>query len=129
MQFHVLSFEGPDPYSRAGGLATRVDGLVETQNGGFEQTQKAQRNETIGRLSWTRQDLGKFSVEIGGEAALNTLDNHNELLLVHGRSAQVDPQDLVGGEQLGVARRELRWIERAGGAVAAVPDVDVDHRW
>lgn len=27
-QFHVLSFEGPDPYSRAGGLATRVDGLV-----------------------------------------------------------------------------------------------------
>lgn len=21
MQFHILSFEGPDPYSRAGGLA------------------------------------------------------------------------------------------------------------
>lgn len=30
MQFHVLSFEGPDPYSRAGGLATRADGLVRT---------------------------------------------------------------------------------------------------
>jgi len=30
MQFHVLSFEGPDPYSRAGGLATRVEGLTET---------------------------------------------------------------------------------------------------
>jgi glycosyltransferase involved in cell wall biosynthesis len=29
MQFHVLSFEGPDPYSRAGGLASRVQGLVE----------------------------------------------------------------------------------------------------
>jgi glycosyltransferase involved in cell wall biosynthesis len=28
LQFHVLSFEGPDPYSRAGGLATRVKGLV-----------------------------------------------------------------------------------------------------
>jgi glycosyltransferase involved in cell wall biosynthesis len=27
-QFHVLSFEGPDPYSRAGGLASRVDGLT-----------------------------------------------------------------------------------------------------
>jgi glycosyltransferase involved in cell wall biosynthesis len=27
-QFHVLSFEGPDPYSRAGGIATRVTGLV-----------------------------------------------------------------------------------------------------
>jgi glycosyltransferase involved in cell wall biosynthesis len=30
MQFHLLSFEGPDAYSRAGGLATRVDGLAET---------------------------------------------------------------------------------------------------
>ncbi len=27
MQFHILSFEGPDLYSRAGGLATRVIGL------------------------------------------------------------------------------------------------------
>ncbi len=27
MQFHVLSFEGPDPYARAGGLASRVEGL------------------------------------------------------------------------------------------------------
>jgi glycosyltransferase involved in cell wall biosynthesis len=30
MQFHVLSFEGPDLYSRAGGLASRADGLVRT---------------------------------------------------------------------------------------------------
>jgi glycosyltransferase involved in cell wall biosynthesis len=30
LQFHVLSFEGPDAYSRAGGLATRVEGLTET---------------------------------------------------------------------------------------------------
>jgi len=30
MQFHVLSFEGPDPYARVGGLATRVEGLTET---------------------------------------------------------------------------------------------------
>ena len=29
MQFHILSFEGPDGYSRAGGLATRVEGLAE----------------------------------------------------------------------------------------------------
>ena len=28
MQFHMLSFEGPDAYSRAGGLASRADGLV-----------------------------------------------------------------------------------------------------
>ncbi len=37
MQFHVLSFEGPDAYSRAGGLATRVEGLTETlASQGFE---------------------------------------------------------------------------------------------
>ncbi len=30
VQFHVLSFEGPDAYSRSGGLATRVVGLTET---------------------------------------------------------------------------------------------------
>jgi len=27
LQFHILSFEGPDAYARAGGLATRVEGL------------------------------------------------------------------------------------------------------
>ncbi|HEX6740166.1 MAG TPA: TonB-dependent receptor [Sphingomicrobium sp.] len=71
------------------------DGLIEdgaSQNGGFEQTQKAKRNETIGRLSWTRQNLGKFSVELGAEAALNTLDNHTQLLVVEedGTKTQVD---------------------------------------
>lgn len=30
MQFHIVSFEGPDAYSRAGGLATRVEGLATT---------------------------------------------------------------------------------------------------
>lgn len=29
-QFHVVAFEGPDSYSRAGGLASRVAGLTET---------------------------------------------------------------------------------------------------
>ena len=29
MQFHVISFEGSDPYARVGGLATRVDGLTQ----------------------------------------------------------------------------------------------------
>jgi len=28
-QFHVLSFEGPDPYARAGGIATRITGLTQ----------------------------------------------------------------------------------------------------
>ncbi len=36
-QFHVLSFEGPDPYARAGGLATRVSGLTRAlADNGFE---------------------------------------------------------------------------------------------
>jgi glycosyltransferase involved in cell wall biosynthesis len=29
VQFHVLAFEGPDAYSRAGGIATRVEGLTQ----------------------------------------------------------------------------------------------------
>src|SRR5690349_6412782 len=28
--FHLLSFEGPDAYSRAGGIASRITGLAET---------------------------------------------------------------------------------------------------
>lgn len=35
--FHVVSFEGPDSYSRAGGIASRVSGLTEAlANRGFE---------------------------------------------------------------------------------------------
>jgi len=29
MQFHILSFEGPDGYARAGGIASRISGLAE----------------------------------------------------------------------------------------------------
>jgi glycosyltransferase involved in cell wall biosynthesis len=37
MQFHLISFEGPDLYSRSGGLATRVCGLADTLVGlGYE---------------------------------------------------------------------------------------------
>jgi hypothetical protein len=42
--------------------------------GGFQQLTKSQRNETIGRLSWSRPQLAGFRVEVGGEVALNTLD-------------------------------------------------------
>ena len=47
--------------------------------GGFEQSVDARRNETIGRLSWTRSDLAGFSFEAGAEAALNTLDSQVQL--------------------------------------------------
>ena len=46
--------------------------------GGFEQKVDAQRNETIGRLTWSRSDLLGFSVETGAEAVLNTLDSNVE---------------------------------------------------
>jgi glycosyltransferase involved in cell wall biosynthesis len=37
MQFHMLSFEGPDAYARAGGIASRITGLSETlAEAGFE---------------------------------------------------------------------------------------------
>ena len=76
---------------------TLRDGLISeggVQVGGFEQSQNAKRNETIGRLSWTRNgnSLGGFSVEVGAEAALNTLDNATELLVVgpDGSKTRVD---------------------------------------
>jgi len=31
--FHILSFEGPDPYARAGGIASRITGLTEALAG------------------------------------------------------------------------------------------------
>src|SRR5688572_9891425 len=37
MQFHLLSFEGPDEYARAGGIASRITGLSEAlAAAGFE---------------------------------------------------------------------------------------------
>jgi glycosyltransferase involved in cell wall biosynthesis len=37
LQFHILSFEGPDPYARAGGIASRITGLAQTlADAGFE---------------------------------------------------------------------------------------------
>lgn len=50
--------------------------------GGFEQTQKARLSETIGRLTWSRQNLFGLSFEAGVEAVLNTLDSEVELFLI-----------------------------------------------
>lgn len=46
--------------------------------GGFEQKVDARQGETIGRLTWSRSNLGGFSVETGAEAVLNTLDSNVE---------------------------------------------------
>jgi hypothetical protein len=70
-------------------------GLIEDnapQNGGFEQSVRAQRNETIGRVSWTRSNLLGFSFEAGAEAAYNTLDDNVDLFAVDdtGQKVRID---------------------------------------
>ncbi len=58
------------------------DGLIDDGgliNGGFDQLIDARRNETIGRVSWTRSNLLGLSFEAGAEVAYNTLDDHVEL--------------------------------------------------
>jgi len=60
-------------------LYVQRDGLLEDDaavNGGFEQLIDAKRDETIGRVSWTRSNLFGLSVEVGAEGALNTLDDN-----------------------------------------------------
>lgn len=61
VQLHLLSFEGPDPYSRAGGLASRVSGLSEAlARAGFEThlwfvgDPELPGHESCGRLSLHR---------------------------------------------------------------------------
>lgn len=49
---------------------------------GVEQTQRAQLDERIARVSWSHQDLAGFSFEAGGEAVLNTLDSNVELFVI-----------------------------------------------
>ena len=68
------------------------NGLIEdgaTVNGGFKQTVKAQRNETIGRLSWTRANLFGLSFEAGAEAAYNTLDDHTTFSSIDASGTEV----------------------------------------
>ena len=88
------------------GLATRRNrndkdqyiqraGLIEDHapvNGGFDQAVHAQRNETLGRLSWTRSDLLGFSFEAGAEAAYNTLDDKVDLFAIDqtGQKVRID---------------------------------------
>ena len=58
-------------------------------NGGFEQSVRARRNETIGRVSWTRSNLLGFSFEAGAEAAYNTLDDNVDLFEIDETGARV----------------------------------------
>lgn len=50
--------------------------------GGIEQIAIARRNETIGRINWTRSDLFGLAFEAGIEGVLNTLDSSTELFRI-----------------------------------------------
>ena len=60
--------------------------------GGFEQTNDSQRDETIGRLTWSRPNLGGFSVETGVEVAFNKLDSQVDLFDIEegGEKVRID---------------------------------------
>jgi hypothetical protein len=77
-----------DDYVQRNGL---IDGNAAVV-GGFEQSIKARRNETIGRLSWTRSNLLGFSFEAGGEASYNTLDDKVDLFAIDeiGQKVRID---------------------------------------
>jgi len=55
----------------------------------FEQSVNAQRNETIGRVSWTRSNVFGFSFEAGAEAAYNTLDDQVDLFSIGSDGSKV----------------------------------------
>ncbi len=65
-----------DPFVEETLLRLGVDG---SGQGGFRQTIAADRRETVARLRWARPALSGFSVEMGGEMALNRLDNDTGL--------------------------------------------------
>lgn len=71
---------------------TVLDRIDDEVVGGFEQSTESQRNETIGRLSWTRAQLAGFSFETGAEVALNSLDSEVGLFVFgpDGTREQID---------------------------------------
>ena len=63
-------------------LDTSLFRIDEVVVGGNEQGTESQRNETIGRLNWTRNALAGFTFEAGAEVALNTLDYALDLFIL-----------------------------------------------
>jgi hypothetical protein len=92
-----------DAYVERSGLLESNPSVV----GGFEQLQKARLDETIGKLSWSRSNLAGFSVELGGEAALNKLDNSTRLAVVDENGERVPIELPIANAQVEEKRGEL----------------------
>lgn len=87
----------------------RNDVLANTPSvvGGFEQRQKASLAETLAKVSWTRSNLAGFSVELGGEAALNKLDNSTRFAIVDENGLRVPIPLPISDAQVEEKRGEL----------------------
>lgn len=72
--------------------------------GGFRQRNRSSTGETLARLSWSRQKLLGFSMEVGAEAALNTLKS-DVRFYEFGPDGEEVRQDSFGGK---ATVRELR---------------------
>ena len=77
--------------------------------GGSQQLTKSQRNETLGRLSWSKQDVLGFQFETGGEFALNTLDYHQELFEIDQGGERTPIQLPIQDAQVRETRGEV-WV-------------------
>ena len=83
---------------------------------------EARRNETIGRLSWTRANLLGLSFEAGAEAAYNTLDDHVDLFAIDENGEHV-PIDLPIADATVKEKRGEVYVNVGKNAVA-----DAAHR-
>jgi hypothetical protein len=96
-------------------------------NGGFHQVQNAGQNETIGRLSWVRSNFAGFSVEAGGEAAYNSLDNHLSFEVIN-PDASVTPVDLPIANAV-VSERRAELYVAVGRQLSPTLHLDTGVRW
>jgi hypothetical protein len=96
-------------------------------NGGFHQVQVANQNETIGRLSWNRSNLAGFSVEAGGEAAYNSLDNHLNFEIINS-DGSVTPVDLPITNAV-VSERRAETYVAVGKQLSPTLHLDSGVRW
>ncbi|HUI27818.1 MAG TPA: glycosyltransferase [Candidatus Kryptonia bacterium] len=134
MQFHLLSFEGPDGYARAGGIASRITGLATAlADAGFEThlwfvgDPDLPGHEQLGRLWLHRwcQWISRYhrgGVYDGEEGKRNDFARSlppfliNTVLLPHLRAT--DPQAVILAEEWQTvdAVLHLDWLLRAAGA-------------
>ena len=90
--------------------------------GGSEQFQDTKLGETIGRVSWTRANLGGLSFEAGAEAVYNTLDSDVQLFLIDsaGNRNRLD----LPGDQAKVKETRGEVYVRVGKTVSPALRVD-----